>query len=145
MNKLNMTDGLFLFGWVVIGHTKLQLYCWSVFWLYKTSDMLHFLFSKQRLEISNTCHLTCVLQLELSVHEHHRDLTNSISSLQQLCCLHPYHPWYWLNLAMSYQRLLESERCLEDQMQTNNMLKLKTIMCFIRTRYLNLLVCYSQF
>uniref|UniRef100_A0A8C2L0P5 Zgc:101716 n=1 Tax=Cyprinus carpio TaxID=7962 RepID=A0A8C2L0P5_CYPCA len=32
-------------------------------------------------------------------------------NLQQLCCLHPYHPWYWLNLAMSFQRLLESDGC----------------------------------
>ncbi|KAI7806660.1 uncharacterized protein C8orf76 homolog [Triplophysa rosa] len=104
---------------------------------------------KLRLEISNTCHLTCVLQLEWSIHEHHRDLTNSISSLQQLCCLHPYHSGYWLNLAMSYQRLLESERCLEkqceDQMQTNNILNLKTIMCFIRTRLLIEILRIQQF
>lgn len=104
---------------------------------------------KLRLDISNTCHLTCVLQLELSIHEHHRDVTNSISSLQQLCCLHPYHPWYWLNLATSYQRLLESDPCLkeqsEDQMQTNNILKLKTIMCFIRTRLLIEILSIQQF
>lgn len=119
-----------------------------------------FYFIGQRLEISNTCHLTCVLQLELRIYEQHRDLTNIISSLQQLCCLHPYHSGYWLNLAMSYRRLLESERCpekqSEDQMQTNNILNLKTIMCFIRTRYLNhkqmsdiyislnSLLCYSE-
>lgn len=100
----------------------------------------------QRTEVSNTCHLTCILQLELSVHEHYRDLTNSISSLQQLCCLHPYHPWHWLNLAMSFQRLLESHRGPDrssaeeehdKQQGTSNILRLKTVMCLIRTRYMS--------
>lgn len=104
---------------------------------------------KLRSEISNTCHLTCVLQLELSIHEHYQDLTKSISSLQQLCCLHPYHPWHWLNLATSYQRLLESHSSLEgepdDPLQTNNILKLKTIMCFIRTRLLIEILRIQQF
>lgn len=102
------------------------------------------MFCWQRTDVSNTCHLTCVLQLELSIHDHYRELTNSISSLQQLCCLHPYHPWHWLNLAMSFQRLLESdsgpersstEEEHEKQRGTNNILALKTIMCLIRTRY----------
>uniref|UniRef100_A0A8C1TD15 Zgc:101716 n=1 Tax=Cyprinus carpio TaxID=7962 RepID=A0A8C1TD15_CYPCA len=74
------------------------------------------------------------------------DRGQNISSLQQLCCLHPYHPWYWLNLAMSFQRLLESDGCLDrrsteeehDQQQgTSNILRLKTIMCLIRTRYVS--------
>lgn len=104
------------------------------------------MFYWQRTDVSNTCHLTCVLQLELSVYEHYRDLTSSISSLQQLCCLHPYHPWYWLSLAMSFQRLLESDGCPDrssteeehDQQQgTSNILRLKTIMCLIRTRYVS--------
>jgi len=94
--------------------------------------------------VSNTCHLTCVLQLEMSIHDHYRELANSISCLQQLCCLHPYHPWHWLNLAMSFRRLLESdngpersstEEEHEKQRATNNILALKTIMCLIRTRY----------
>ncbi|XP_016369780.1 uncharacterized protein C8orf76 homolog [Sinocyclocheilus rhinocerous] len=109
---------------------------------------------KLRTEVSNTCHLTCVLQLELSVHEHYRDLTNSISSLQQLCCLHPYHPWYWLNLALSFQRLLESPRCPErssteekhgKQQGTNNIIRLKTIMCLIRARLLIEILRIQQF
>ncbi|XP_073703601.1 uncharacterized protein C8orf76 homolog [Garra rufa] len=109
---------------------------------------------KLRTEVSNTCHLTCVLQLELSVHEHYRDLTNSISSLQQLCCLHPYHPWHWLNLAMSFQRLLESHRCPDrssteeehdKQQGTSNILRLKTIMCLIRTRLLIEILRIQQF
>lgn len=108
--------------------------------------LLLMMFYWQRTDVSNTCHLTCVLQLELSVHEHYRDLTNSISSLQQLCCLHPYHPWYWLNLAMSFQRLLESPGCPErssteeeheKQQGTNNIIRLKTIMCLIRARYVS--------
>ncbi len=82
----------------------------------------------------------------MSVYEHYRDLTNSISSLQQLCCLHPYHPWYWLSLAMSFQRLLESDGCPDrsrteeehnQQQGTSNILRLKTIMCLIRTRYVS--------
>ncbi|XP_059364410.1 uncharacterized protein C8orf76 homolog [Carassius carassius] len=109
---------------------------------------------KLRTEVSNTCHLTSILQLELSVHEHYRDLTNSISSLQQLCGLHPYHPWYWLNLAMSFQRLLESRRCPErssteeeynKQQGTNNIIRLKTIMSLIRARLLIEILRIQQF
>ncbi|KAF4102836.1 uncharacterized protein C8orf76 homolog [Onychostoma macrolepis] len=109
---------------------------------------------KLRTEVSNTCHLTCILQLELSVYEHYRDLTNSISSLQQLCCLHPYHPWYWLNLAMSFQRLLESdgrpdrsstEEEHDQQQGTSSILRLKTIMCLIRTRLLFEILRIQQF
>ncbi|XP_052002264.1 LOW QUALITY PROTEIN: uncharacterized protein C8orf76 [Xyrauchen texanus] len=113
-----------------------------------------------RIEVSNTCHLTCLLQLELSIHEHYRDLTNSISSLQQLCCLHPYHTWHWLNLAKSYQRLLESdsrperskhfhpnrtEKEHDKKSTTNNILELKAIMCFIRTRLLIDILRIQQF
>uniref|UniRef100_A0A9J8AFH2 Zgc:101716 n=1 Tax=Cyprinus carpio carpio TaxID=630221 RepID=A0A9J8AFH2_CYPCA len=103
--------------------------------------------------IQHLPHLTCVLQLELSVDEHYRDLTNSISSLQQLCCLHPYYPWHWLNLAMSFQRLLESDGCPDrrsteeehDQQQgTSNILRLKTIMCLIRTRYFSFMLENSK-
>uniref|UniRef100_A0A8C1TFL9 Zgc:101716 n=1 Tax=Cyprinus carpio TaxID=7962 RepID=A0A8C1TFL9_CYPCA len=74
-------------------------------------------------------------------------------NLQQLCCLHPYHPWYWLNLAMSFQRLLESDGCLDrrsteeehDQQQgTSNILRLKTIMCLIRTRYFSFMLENSK-
>nr|AAH85422.1 Zgc:101716 [Danio rerio] len=109
---------------------------------------------KLRTDVSNTCHLTCVLQLELSVHEHYRDLTSSISSLQQLCCLHPYHPWHWLNLATSFQRLLESdnhpetssaEEKPEKQQETKNILRLKTIMGLIRARMLIEILRVQQF
>ncbi|XP_030639025.1 uncharacterized protein C8orf76 homolog [Chanos chanos] len=56
-----------------------------------------------RKEASNTCHLTCVLQLELNVHERFGDMRGRISALQQLCSIHPFNPWHWLKLASSYQ------------------------------------------
>ncbi|KAJ8394640.1 hypothetical protein AAFF_G00044430 [Aldrovandia affinis] len=63
---------------------------------------------KLRKEATNTCHLTCVLNLELAIHSHFRDLHEEILALQHLISLHPYNPWHWKKLAECYVRLLQS-------------------------------------
>ncbi|KAB5532991.1 hypothetical protein PHYPO_G00126410 [Pangasianodon hypophthalmus] len=113
---------------------------------------------KLRNEATNTCHLTCVLQLEQSIHEGCGDVTSGISSLKQLCSVHPFNPWHWLNLATSYQSLLESSTSLEDlkdtpqtpqafiqQQQEKKEVRLKACMCFIRTRLLIEILKIQQF
>ncbi|XP_060756202.1 uncharacterized protein C8orf76 [Neoarius graeffei] len=117
---------------------------------------------KLRNEATNTCHLTCVLQLEQSIHEGCGDVMSSISCLKQLCSLHPFNPWYWLNLAMSFQSLLKASTSLEDLKDTSrtpqafieqqqeeeeegNEARLKACMCFIRTRLLIEILKIQQF
>ncbi|TRY82738.1 hypothetical protein DNTS_005495 [Danionella cerebrum] len=112
---------------------------------------------KLRTEVSNTSHLTCVLQLEQSIHEHHRDLSSSVSSLQKRCCLHPYHPWHWLKLGMSLQILLENLNCSleappsdeeeyrEKGLETHIVLAQQTVMCLIRSRMLIEILQVQQF
>ncbi|XP_063055002.1 uncharacterized protein C8orf76 homolog [Engraulis encrasicolus] len=63
---------------------------------------------KLRKEASNTCHLTCVLQMDLSIFEHFGDPLASIDALQQLCSLHPFNPWHWHKLASVCHTLLDT-------------------------------------
>ncbi|KAI5612029.1 hypothetical protein C0J50_0697 [Silurus asotus] len=111
-----------------------------------------------RKEVTNTCHLTCVLQLEQSIHEGCGDVTSSICTLKQLCSVHPFNPWYWLNLATSYQNLLEASTSLEESKETSDTpqafiqqkpeekeARLKACMCFIRTRLLIEILKIQQF
>ncbi|KAI5092315.1 hypothetical protein C0J45_17946 [Silurus meridionalis] len=113
---------------------------------------------KLRNEVTNTCHLTCVLQLEQSIHEGCGDVTSSICTLKQLCSVHPFNPWYWLNLATSYQNLLEASTSLEESKDTSytpqafiqqkleeKEARLKACMCFIRTRLLIEILKIQQF
>ncbi|XP_062841746.1 uncharacterized protein C8orf76 [Trichomycterus rosablanca] len=111
---------------------------------------------KLRKETSNTCHLTSVLQLELSIHKEGADLISSISILQQLCSIHPYNPWNWLQLATSYQTHLQnistSSQDLKDTPEQDfihqhekETLQLKACMCFVRTRLLFEILRFQQF
>ncbi|XP_010878739.1 uncharacterized protein C8orf76 [Esox lucius] len=110
-------------------------------------------------EASNTCHLTCLLHLTANIHDHFGDLRGQIESLQQLCGLHPYHQWYWMTLAESCLRLLQTLSTLpstsapprggddgaewQTDAQTQGRLKderdlvwLKACVCFVRSRLL---------
>ncbi|KAL6462279.1 hypothetical protein MHYP_G00287010 [Metynnis hypsauchen] len=112
---------------------------------------------KLRKEATNTCHLTCILQLELTIHEGCGNLRKSISSLQNLCSIHPFNPWHWLKLATSHQSLLESSTCLENlnhilepqaliqQQEERKLAQLKASMCFVRTRLLIEILRTQQF
>ncbi|KAK3515736.1 hypothetical protein QTP70_030181 [Hemibagrus guttatus] len=111
-----------------------------------------------RNEATNTCHLTCVLHVEQSIHKSGGDVKSSISCLQQLCSIHPFNPWHWMNLAMSYQSLLEASTSLEElkemsqtpqafiqQAEEETDVQLKACMCFIRTRLLIEILGIQQF
>ncbi|XP_072515314.1 uncharacterized protein C8orf76 homolog [Salminus brasiliensis] len=112
---------------------------------------------KLRKEATNTCHLTCVLLLEVTIHDGCGDVRKSISSLQQLCSIHPFNPWHWLKLGMSYQSLRECSTCPENlkislepqalvqQWEEKNLARLKASMCFIRTRMLIDILMIQQF
>ncbi|KAG9339341.1 hypothetical protein JZ751_023733 [Albula glossodonta] len=63
---------------------------------------------KLRKEATNTCHLTCILNLELVIHHHFGGTEEEIAALQHLICLHPYNPWHWKRLAEGYLTLLQS-------------------------------------
>ncbi|XP_035289476.1 uncharacterized protein C8orf76 homolog [Anguilla anguilla] len=63
---------------------------------------------KLKKEATNTCHLTCVLNLELAISQHFGELREEISVLQHLISLHPYNPWEWKKLAEASLRLLQS-------------------------------------
>ncbi|XP_047664673.1 uncharacterized protein C8orf76 isoform X3 [Tachysurus fulvidraco] len=113
---------------------------------------------KLRNEATNTCHLTCILQLEHSIHDSCGDVKSTISCLKQLCSIHPFNPWHWMNLAMSYQRLLEASTSIKEQKETSHTaqafiqqeeeeteVQLKACMCFIRTRLLIEILKIQQF
>ncbi|KAK1806703.1 hypothetical protein P4O66_005206, partial [Electrophorus voltai] len=110
---------------------------------------------KLRKEATNTSHLTCILQLELSIHEGCGDLRSSTTCLQELCSLHPFNPWHWLKLARSYQCLLEyptlsecPRKPLEPQALTQeqrDVARLQACMCFIRARLLIGILKIQQF
>ncbi|KAM6968048.1 uncharacterized protein C8orf76 homolog [Aplochiton taeniatus] len=59
-------------------------------------------------EASNTCHLTCLLLLKISIHHHFGAAGAKMAVLEQLCCLHPYNAWHWLSLAQTCLGLLET-------------------------------------
>ncbi|XP_076136064.1 uncharacterized protein C8orf76 homolog [Alosa pseudoharengus] len=109
---------------------------------------------KLRKEASNTCHLTCVLQMELSISERFGDARSAVVALQQLCSLHPFNPWHWHKLASVCHTLLNTAHAtpspspvtgplrLEegavptDSQREEKELWLKACMGFIRTRLL---------
>ncbi|KAI4891111.1 hypothetical protein NFI96_032866 [Prochilodus magdalenae] len=100
---------------------------------------------------------TCEKLLELNIYEECGALKNCISSLQQLCSVHPYNPWHWLKLATVHQTLMEPSNCLDglnhilkpqtliQQQDEKKMERLKASMCFIRTRLLIEILKIQQF
>ncbi|XP_068592518.1 uncharacterized protein C8orf76-like [Cebidichthys violaceus] len=111
-------------------------------------------------EVSNTCHLTSLLLLKVSIYQHFGAVGSKMSALQQLCSLLPFNPWHWYNLGQTCLQLLESarttgscwpERCESSEEQddggtegqqeeaaelSENRIWLKACVCFIRTRLL---------
>ncbi|GAA6224399.1 uncharacterized protein C8orf76-like [Lates japonicus] len=111
-------------------------------------------------EASNTCHLTSLLLLKVSIYQHFGAVGSKMSSLQQLCSLLPFNPWHWFSLGQMCLRLLDnnkatrscsSERCesaeeqddgeTEEQQEeaaelNEDRIRLKACTCFIRTRLL---------
>ncbi|KFO75485.1 Uncharacterized protein C8orf76, partial [Cuculus canorus] len=57
---------------------------------------------------TNTDHLTTVLNLQFAIYQGLENVEKKIMCLQQLICLHPFHPWYWKSLAEAYMSLLRS-------------------------------------
>lgn len=113
-----------------------------------------------RKEASNTCHLTSLLLLKVTIYQHFGGARSKISSLQQLCSLLPFNPWHWYNLGQTCLQLLESntatgscspQKCESAEEQNDeetekqqeeaaeldeDRLWLKACTCFIRTRLL---------
>ncbi|XP_049586346.1 uncharacterized protein C8orf76 homolog isoform X1 [Syngnathus scovelli] len=96
-------------------------------------------------EASNTCHLTSLLLLKVSVYQHFGVIGPWMSSLQELCSLVPFNPWNWCNLGKMCLQLLEDSTTLdkkgkeaEEQQEelSEERLWLKACLCFIRTRLL---------
>lgn len=111
-------------------------------------------------EASNTCHLTSLLMLKVSIYQHFGAVGSKMSSLQRLCSLLPFNPWHWYNLGQTCLQLLESngttglcslKRCKSAEEQNDgdteeqqeegteldeNRIWLKACTCFIRTRLL---------
>ncbi|KAM3873429.1 uncharacterized protein C8orf76 homolog [Diretmus argenteus] len=109
-------------------------------------------------EVSNTCHLTSLLLLKVSIHQHFGAIGSKMASLQQLCSLLPFNPWHWHNLGQTCLGLLETERPgslsekqndrqteeqqeeareeEEESSEEKDRVWLKACMCFIRTRLL---------
>ncbi|XP_056142173.1 uncharacterized protein C8orf76 isoform X2 [Lampris incognitus] len=111
-------------------------------------------------EASNTCHLTSLLQLKVSIYQHFGAIGAKIVSLQQLCSLLPFNPWHWYSLGQTCIELLETdepqgsyylqkcdsteeqndrqtgEQQDEDEEEERDRIWLKACMCFIRTRLL---------
>ncbi|XP_067888646.1 zinc fingers and homeoboxes protein 1 isoform X2 [Heterodontus francisci] len=57
---------------------------------------------KLRSEVTNTDHLTTVLNLDILIYRNAGNLSRELCCLQQLVSLHPLNPWYWKKLADSY-------------------------------------------
>ncbi|XP_061529881.1 uncharacterized protein C8orf76 [Phycodurus eques] len=107
-------------------------------------------------EASNTCHLTSLLLLKVTVYQHFGVVGARMSSLQELCSLLPFNPWNWYNLGKMCLQLLEHpatsrnglfvpEGILEEKGKdpeeqheefSEDRLWLKACTCFIRTRLL---------
>ncbi|KAM6994466.1 uncharacterized protein C8orf76 homolog [Tautogolabrus adspersus] len=108
-------------------------------------------------EASNTCHMTSLLLLKVSIYQHFGFLGSKMSSLQQLCSLLPFNPWHWNNLGQTFLQLLERDTttgscCLKEcepaEQEQNHTdceeaaelnkdeVWLKACTCFIRTRLL---------
>ncbi|XP_026149468.1 uncharacterized protein C8orf76 homolog isoform X2 [Mastacembelus armatus] len=120
-------------------------------------DLAHLL-SK---EASNTCHLSSLLLLKVSIYQHFGAVGSKMSSLQQLCSLLPFNPWHWFSLGQMCLQLLdknnkttescsskssesageqtdrETEETQEEAEELNeDRVWLKACTCFIRTRLL---------
>lgn len=66
-------------------------------------------------EASNTCHLTSLLLLKVSIFHHFGDVGEEILCLQQLCSLLPFNPWHWLALGHTCMQLLGTDKSRESQ------------------------------
>uniref|UniRef100_A0A1A8D2M5 Chromosome 8 open reading frame 76 n=1 Tax=Nothobranchius kadleci TaxID=1051664 RepID=A0A1A8D2M5_NOTKA len=64
-------------------------------------------------EVSNTCHLTSLLLLKVSIYHHFGLVRPKMSCLQQLCTLLPFNPWYWFSLGQMCLQLLDSNTATE--------------------------------
>lgn len=120
----------------------------------KALDLVDLL-SKQA---SNTCHLTSLLLLKVSIYHHFGAVRSKMSSLQQLCSLLPFSPWHWFSLGQMCLQLLKDGRTTgpcsskrsesaAEQKETEEQpeeaaeldedrIWLKACTCFIRTRLL---------
>uniref|UniRef100_A0A3B4G7Q1 Uncharacterized protein n=1 Tax=Pundamilia nyererei TaxID=303518 RepID=A0A3B4G7Q1_9CICH len=95
-------------------------------------------------DASNTCHLTSLLLLKVSIYEQFGAVGSKMSSLQQLCSLLPFNPWHWFSLGQMCLQLCKSTDEQEDreghQEETAELSEdrvwLKACTCFIRTRLL---------
>ncbi|XP_055083794.1 uncharacterized protein C8orf76 isoform X2 [Periophthalmus magnuspinnatus] len=100
-------------------------------------------------EASNTCHLTSLLLLKVSIYHHYGDVEAKISCLQQLCSLLPFNPWHWLDLGHTCLQLLGSVKTSghscdlvklpssdEAAGLSEDTIWLKACTCFIRSRLL---------
>ncbi|XP_074510868.1 uncharacterized protein C8orf76 homolog [Sebastes fasciatus] len=111
-------------------------------------------------DASNTCHLTGLLLLKVSIYQHFGVVGSKMSSLQRLCILLPFNPWHWYNLGQTCLQLLDSDRttgwcslqrCESAEEQNDgdteelqeeaaeldeDRIWLKACTCFIRTRLL---------
>ncbi|KAG7474499.1 putative protein C8orf76-like [Solea senegalensis] len=112
-------------------------------------------------ETSNTSHLTSLLLLKVSIHQHFGAVRSQMWSLQQLCSLLPFNPWHWFSLGHMCLRLLENTTTTstteeqndgeteEQQEETAGLqedrLRLKACASFIRTRLLLRILQQQQF
>ncbi|XP_024124209.1 uncharacterized protein C8orf76 homolog isoform X2 [Oryzias melastigma] len=97
-------------------------------------------------EASNTCHLTSLLLLKVSIHQHFGAVRSEISCLQQLCSLLPFNPWHWLSLGQVCLQLLDSNpvpaveglhaEIEEEEELHKDWIWLKACISLIRTRLL---------
>ncbi|XP_072117400.1 uncharacterized protein C8orf76 homolog isoform X1 [Mobula birostris] len=60
-----------------------------------------------RSEVTNTDHLTTVLNLNIKIYHNAGNLMQELCCLQQLISLHPLNPWYWKKLAEAYHGLAQ--------------------------------------
>ncbi|XP_072250842.1 uncharacterized protein C8orf76 homolog [Leuresthes tenuis] len=102
-------------------------------------------------EASNTCHLTSLLLLKVSIYQRFGAIGSKLSCLQQLCSLLPFNPWHWFSLGQTCLQLLDSNTNTESAQElidgeseqqeemgelSKDWLWLKAGICFIRTRLL---------
>lgn len=60
-------------------------------------------------DASNTCHLTSLLLLKVSIYHHFGSLPLVMQSMQQLCSLVPFNPWHWFSLGQTCVQLLDED------------------------------------
>ncbi|XP_015232698.1 PREDICTED: uncharacterized protein C8orf76 homolog [Cyprinodon variegatus] len=103
-------------------------------------------------EASNTCHLTSLLLLKVSIYQNHGSVGPQMSCLQQLCSLLPFNPWHWFSLGQTCLQLLDRNPKKEHTSEAVNgdseedqegaaelsedRVWLRACICFIRTRLL---------